>query len=124
MVLRRKERLMYHVQSSMLPSFLLVLIGSIDCITTVVGILYFGAIELNPFLAGIVSNIPLFMALKLSATVCIGGTYVLANKILNSASNKTSKSLRYSRYLMKAAYSGLVIFLITVVLNNLTVLIA
>jgi len=115
---------MYHFQSSIFPSFLLVLMGSIDCITTVVGVLYFGAIELNPFLAGIVSNIPLFMVLKLSATICIGGTYVLANKILNSVSNKTSKSFRYSSYLMKAAYAGLVIFLITVVLNNLTVLLS
>jgi len=115
---------MCHFQSSMLPSFLLVLMGSIDCITTVVGVLYFGANELNPFLASIVSNIPLFMTLKLSATVCIGGTYILANKILNSASNKTSKSFRYSSYSLKAAYTGLVIFLSTVVLNNLTVLIA
>jgi hypothetical protein len=98
--------------------------GFIDCITTVVGVLYFGAVELNPFLVGIVSNIPLFMVLKLSATVCIGGTYVLANKILNSASNKTSKGFRCSSYLMKTAYAGLVIFLITVVLNNLTVLLA
>ena len=108
----------------MLPSFVLVLMGSIDCITTVIGILYFGAVELNPVLAGVVSNIPLFMVLKLSATFCIGGTYILARKILNTASDKSTKSFRYSNILMKAVYAGLVIFLVTVVVNNFTVLLA
>jgi hypothetical protein len=98
--------------------------GSIDCITTVIGVLYFGAIELNPVLAGVVSNIPLFMVIKLSATFCIGGTYVLAKKILNCASDKTTKSFRYSNFMMKAVYAGLVVFLVTVVVNNFTVLLA
>jgi hypothetical protein len=96
--------------------------GSIDCITTVIGVLYFGAVELNPVLAGVVSNIPLFMVLKLSATFCIGGTYILARKILNSASDKSSKSFRYSTIMMKTIYAGLVVFLVTVVVNNFTVL--
>jgi hypothetical protein len=107
-----------------LPSFVLVLMGSIDCITTVIGVLYFGAVELNPVLAGVVSNIPLFMVLKLSATFCIGGTYILARKILNSASDKSTKSFRYSKIMMKVVYAGLVVFLVTVVVNNLTILLA
>ena len=98
--------------------------GSIDCITTVIGVLYFGAVELNPVLAGVVSNIPLFMVIKLSATFCIGGTYVLAKKILNCTSDKTTKSFRYSNFMMKAVYAGLVVFLVTVVVNNFTVLLA
>ena len=97
--------------------------GSIDCITTVIGVLYFGAVELNPVLAGVVSNIPLFIVIKLSATFCIGGTYVLAKKILNT-SDKTTKSFRYSNLMMKAVYAGLVVFLVTVVVNNFTVLLA
>jgi hypothetical protein len=98
--------------------------GSIDCITTVIGVLYFGAVELNPVLAGIVNNIPLFMVLKLSATFCIGGTYILAKKILNSVSDKSAKSFRYSNILMNTAYAGLVVFLVAVVVNNFTVLLA
>ncbi len=104
------------------------LMGSLDCITTVIGVLYHGAIELNPVMAGVVSNIPLFAALKLAATVCIVGTYILANRILTStALNKTSKSFRYSnigRNIMNVVYVGLIVFLGAVVVNNFMVLLA
>lgn len=115
---------MYSIKTALLPSFILVLMGTIDCITTVVGLLYFGAVEQNPFMAGIVSNIPLFTVIKLSATCCIAGTYVLANKILNSSSDKTTKGFRYSSVLIRATYVGLVIFFAIVVINNLFVLLA
>jgi hypothetical protein len=115
---------MYPIKTAILPSFLLVLMGTIDCITTVIGLLYFGAVELNPLMAAVVGNIPLFLVLKLSATCCIAGTYVLARKILSSASDKTTKSFRYSSTLIKAAYIGLVTFLIATVINNLIVLLA
>lgn len=35
------------------------LMGTIDCITTAIGLHYFGAVELSPIMAGIVHNIPL-----------------------------------------------------------------
>lgn len=114
---------MYPLKTGMLSSFILVLMGTIDCITTVVGILYFGAMELNPVLAGIVTNIPVFVALKLSATLCIGFTYILAIRILNTA-DKTTRGFRVSNILVKAAYAGLVVFLAIVVVNNLTVLLS
>jgi hypothetical protein len=38
------------------PTMLLALMGSMDCFTTVIGILYFGAVELNPFIAGVIST--------------------------------------------------------------------
>ena len=106
----------------MLPSALLVLMGTIDCITTVVGVLYFGAVEANPLLSGIVNNIPLFLLIKLTATLCIGGTYILANVILNQAADKTTKAFKYSSLGMRAAYVGIVIFLSLVVINNFSVL--
>jgi uncharacterized membrane-anchored protein len=98
--------------------------GTIDCVTTVIGITFRGATELNPLLSLVVSNIPAFMVLKLSATLCIAGTYILANKMLNKASDKTTKSFKYSSYGMKVAYVGLVIFLAVVVINNFSVLLA
>ena len=113
---------MYHLNSAVLPSFLLMLLGSIDCLTTVMGVLYYGAVELNPFLTGIVhTSIPAFLALKLSATAFIGFTCFLAKKILNKTSDRTSKSYKYSNWLMKAAYTGLIVFLVVVVINNLTI---
>ncbi len=116
---------MYHLNSAVLPSFLLILMGSIDCITTAIGVLYYGAVELNPFLTGIVStNIPAFLVLKLSATFFIGFTYILAGKTLNKAVDRTSRSYKYSNWIMKAAYAGLFIFLIVVVINNFTILLS
>src|SRR5665648_418158 len=112
----------YALKSEVFPSFILILMGSIDCLTTVIGVLYFGAAELNPLMAGIVStNIVAFLALKISATFLIGFTYILAKRSLNRTPNKESKSFKYSNRLMKVAYSGLMTFLLIVIINNLIV---
>ena len=105
------------------PSFLLIVMGSIDCLTTVVGVLYFGAAELNPFLAGIVStNIQAFIAIKITATIFIGLTYIQANKTLKTM-NRNSKTFLYSHKLVKIAYAGIILFLIIIVTNNLLIII-
>ena len=116
---------MYTLKAEVFPSFLIILLGSIDCITTVIGVTYFGAAELNPFMTGIVStNIIAFLALKISATFLIGFTYILAKKTLNKSVDKNTKTFKYSNRFMKVAYAGLTIFLIITVINNLTVLLA
>lgn len=113
----------YALKSDVFPSFVLILMGSIDCLTTVIGVLYFGAAELNPLMTGIVStNIIAFSALKISATFLIGFTYILAKRSLNKTLNKESKSFRYSNILMKIAYTGLIIFLFIVIVNNIIIL--
>jgi hypothetical protein len=115
----------YALKSELFPSFLIVLFGSIDCVTTAIGVLFFGASEANPFLTGIVStSIIAFLVVKISATFLIGATYILAKRTLNKAANKESRSFKISSKLMKGAYAGLMIFLIIVVLNNLTILLA
>jgi hypothetical protein len=43
---------------------------------------------------------------------------------LNKAADKESRSFKISSKIMKGAYAGLMIFLIIVVLNNLTILLA
>ncbi len=116
---------MYALKTEVFPSLFIILLGSIDCITTVIGVLYFGAVELNPFLTGIVStSIVAFLALKISATFLIGFTYIFAKRTLNKTQNKESKSFKYSNRLMKVAYAGLMGFLVIVVINNLIVLLA
>jgi hypothetical protein len=124
--LRRKEKAsMYALKSEVFPSLILVLMGSMDCLTTVIGVLYFGAAELNPFMTGIVStSIVAFLALKISATFLIGFTYILAKRTLNKTPDKESKYFKYSNGLMKGVYAGLMVFLIIVVINNLTVLLS
>ncbi|HEX7482037.1 MAG TPA: DUF5658 family protein [Candidatus Bathyarchaeia archaeon] len=115
----------YGLKSDVFPSFVLILLGSIDCLTTVLGVLYFGASELNPLMTGIVStNIAAFLALKISATFLIGFTYILAKRTLNRTSNKESKSFKYSNKLLKIVYVGLMVFLFIVIVNNLAILLA
>ena len=116
---------MYTIKADVFPSFLIILLGSIDCITTVIGVTYFGAAELNPFMTGIVStSIVAFLAVKISATFLIGFTYILAKRTLNKSVDKGTKTFKYSNRLMKVAYAGLTIFLIITVINNLTILLA
>ena len=114
---------MYMLKSDVFPSFFIILLGSIDCITTVIGVTYFGAVELNPFMTGIVStNIMAFLALKISATFLIGFTYIFAKRTLNRTMDKSTKAFKYSSRLMKVVFAGLMIFLIIIVINNLIIL--
>jgi hypothetical protein len=47
--------------------------GFLDWLTTVLGVLYFGAVEINPLFAGIIdSNILVYSGIKLSTAVLIG----------------------------------------------------
>ena len=114
---------MYMLKSDVFPSFFIILLGSIDALTAVIGVLYSGAVELNPFMIGIVStNIPAFLAIKLSATFLIGFTYILAKRTLNKTIDKNTKTFKYSNWMMNGAYAGLMIFLIITVINNLIIL--
>ncbi len=105
------------------PTFMLALMGSMDCLTTVIGILYFGAVELNPFIAGVVStNLPAFVVLKLTTTVFVCLIFVQAEKILMRSEDKTSRAFLWTHKLLKVAYVGVIAFLVVVVGNNLWVL--
>jgi len=47
--------------------------GFLDCLTTFLSVLYFGAVEINPLFAGIIdSNILVYSGIKLSTAVLIG----------------------------------------------------
>jgi len=114
---------MYRIKLDVLPSYIIVLMGTIDAITTVIGTMYFGATELNPLMTGIINtNIAGFLILKLLASFCIGATYVLVKRILNDTSDKNSKTYKYESRLMKIAYTIVIVSLIIVVTNNLVVL--
>jgi hypothetical protein len=110
-----------HVRSY--PTLLLVLMGSIDCITTIIGTLYFGAVELNPFMAGVVtSNIAAFVVLKLTTTLMICLIFFQAEKILMKTHDKSSKAFSRTQKILRVAYAGVIVFLVVVVANNTIVL--
>ena len=92
----------------LIPSLLIILMGALDCLTTVIGVTYEGAKELNPAMAVIVdSNVGAFLIVKIFATVFIAITYIFARKILQHIPNKNGKTFRYSIQALSLAYAGL-----------------
>ncbi len=107
-----------------IPSLLIILMGTLDCVTTILGVAYAGATELNPAMAVIVnSNVGAFLVVKIAATIFIALTYVFARKILLHLPNKNGKTFRYSNRALSFAYVGLACFLAFAVANNLIILI-
>ncbi len=106
-----------------MPSLFLILLGSLDCLTTVIGTLYFGTRELNPLIAGLVySDIPAFVALKLSITIGVGLIFILAQKTLMQTKDKDNRSFKIAFRMLRIAYFGIAIFLAIVVINNVLTL--
>jgi hypothetical protein len=102
------------------PSLALVLVGSMDWLTTVIGIVYFGAVEGNPFLADIArTSLPVFTAIKLSTTIIIGFLFYNADKMLLRTQDKETRSFKCARIVLQIAYIIAMVFLVAAVLNNL-----
>jgi hypothetical protein len=113
------------IKTQVIPGLLIIVMGLIDCVTTVIGVLYSGATELNPFMAGIVnSNIGAFLVVKIAATMLVASAYIVANKTLMSSANKTAKSFKFTSKVLKVGYAGIIIFLCITVINNLIILLA
>ena len=113
------------LKKEVIPSLLLILMGAIDCLTTTIGVVYSGAKELNPLMAGIVStNIGAFLVVKIAATMLIAFTYILAKRTLIKAPYKDTRSFKYSSRVLKIGYAGILAFMIVVVANNLIILLA
>lgn len=103
---------------------LLVLKGTMDCLTTVVGTFFFGARELNPLIAGLVnSNLLTFVVVKLMVTVYVGVIFVLAEKILLGSANKVNRLFKIAHKILRVSYVSIVLFLVIVVINNIIVII-
>ena len=104
---------------------LLVLMGSMDWLTTIVGIAYFGAVEGNPFLAEVArTNLLAFTAIKLGTAFFAAFLFYQAEKTLNKAQDHESKNFTRVRYLLKGAYVASLIFLLVAVLNNILAVIS
>ena len=93
-------------------------------LTTVIRTLYFGTIELNPLIAGLVStNLPAFVIIKLIVTICAGLIFILAEKTLMKSADKGGRAFTIAHSMLRIAYAGIVLFLVIVVANNIIVLI-
>jgi hypothetical protein len=99
-----------------LPNLFIIFMGSMDCLTTVIGTLYYGTRELNPLLADLVSsNFPAFVFVKLTVTVSVGLIIVLAQKTLVKSQNKNSLSFKIVLQILRIAYFSIILFLAIVV---------
>ena len=106
------------MQTRIASSFL-ILMGSLDWLTTIVGVIFFGAVEGNPFLAGLASaNLSAFTAIKLSTAFFVGFLFYQADKMLNKMENKSSRGFVLTRYVLRGAYLASIIILLIAVLNN------
>ncbi|MCW4003004.1 MAG: DUF5658 family protein [Candidatus Bathyarchaeota archaeon] len=106
-----------------IPSMLLIVMGLMDCFTTVIGTLYFGTIELNPLISNLVhTNITAFIILKITITITAGITFILAEKALRTNINPHNNTYKKAHNALQIAYGTAVIFLVIVVLNNISVL--
>jgi hypothetical protein len=90
--------------------------GFLDWLTTVLGVLYFGAVEINPLFAGIIDlNILVFSGIKLSAAVLIGFLFYKGYAI-----NKTSGvNLHLGKLCLCSGYFASLMALTVVVANNI-----
>jgi len=105
-------------------SLSLILMGSMDWLTTIIGITYFGAVEGNPFLADITrTSLPLFTVVKLSTTVIVGLLFYKAEKTLLGTPNKSTRSFKCARLTLRTAYIMATVLLLFAVLNNLIVVV-
>jgi hypothetical protein len=96
--------------------------GSMDWLTTIIGIFCFGAVEVNPFLVEIArTSLPAFTAIKLSTTIIAGLLFYKAEKTLLKTQDKNSCSFRCTRIILRGAYIAATVFLLIAVLNNLIV---
>jgi hypothetical protein len=102
-----------------LMTLLLALMGVLDCITTVVGILFFGAFEKNPFMASLIqTNLSVFIVTKLAATAFVCFSLIQADRFIGKIKDKTGRAFRYSNRLFKGTFFCLIGFAAVTVANN------
>ena len=93
-----------------------------DWLTTIIGIVYFGAVESNPFLSDITgTSLPVFSVVKLSTTIIVGLLFYKAEKTLLGTPDKSTRSFKCSRLILRTAYIIATLLLLFAVLNNLIV---
>jgi hypothetical protein len=103
-------------------SLTLVLMGTMDWLTTIIGIAYFGAVESNPFMAGLTStSLITFTAVKLTTTMLVALLFYNAEKTLFAAPNRTSHTFMLTRITLRVAYIVAATLLLAAVVNNLLV---
>ena len=105
----KKELLLFSV---------IILLGFLDWLTTVTGLFFLGATEVNPLLSGLTkSSMILFSVVKLSAVLLIGFAFYKAAAISKSRTNDSVFATRF----LYGGYSLTFLMLTVVVTSNMIV---
>jgi len=94
----------------------IIAMGLLDWLTTVTGVLFTGAKEVNPLLSALTqSNMLLFSLVKLSAVVLIGLAFYKAASI----SNRSASDWHLTKRFLDGGYSLTFLAITAVVANNM-----
>ena len=103
--------------------FLLLLLGYIDCLTTVIGTTFLGCTELNPLIHELVhTNIAAFVLIKLVSGLVVAGIAIVADNILGRY-RWASNSVLVAQKAIRVAYTCMLGFAALVVVNNIFIII-
>ncbi len=106
-------------------SLALVVAGLLDLLTTIVGIVFFGAVESNPFIAGIAgASLPAFTVIKIATTACLGFMFYKGERMLLEIQDKATRSFKCTNVILKGACVAATGFLLFAVVNNLVVMVS
>jgi hypothetical protein len=107
------------LKKELLCCFALILMGALDWLTTVTGVLCFGAVEINPLFAELTrTNVLVFSEIKLTIVVLVGVLFYNAGNIGKMI---TGNSHLVKRFLESGYIVSLMALTVAVVNNVITV---
>jgi len=99
------------------------MMGSIDWLTTVIGIAYFGAVEGNPFIASLANtNLAAFTVLKLGTAFFVALLFYQVEKTLDKHQDGNIQNPNGRVYLLRSLQATAVIGLMVAVINNILII--
>jgi hypothetical protein len=103
------------VKKEVLFAATIILIGTLDWLTTILGVMFFGATETNPLLASLTqTNMLIFSAVKLLAITLTGLAFYKAEIKVKI----TSQISPFAKTFLHSGYAISLLTLTVVVLNN------
>jgi hypothetical protein len=103
--------------------FLLLILGYIDCLTTVIGTTFLSCTELNPLIHELVhTNIAAFVIIKLVSGLVVAGIAIVADNFLGRY-RWASNSVLVAQKAIRMAYTCMLAIAALVVMNNIYIII-
>jgi hypothetical protein len=94
----------------------LILIGFLDLATTVVGVVFFGAAEVNPLFSGLTqTNMLIFIGIKSSTILLIGVLFYKGASVAEMSFGSSSLGMRF----LEVGYLASLTLLTLIVTNNI-----